>query len=77
MADSRAGCSDGFVEWLQEYVSRFGVESMVTDDLNTYKRWWKVWEWTTRCVSHTSESGCGIDSGRSMGGIGTSRGYGF
>ena len=29
--------SDGFVEWLEEYVSRFGVESMVTDDLNTYK----------------------------------------
>ena len=29
--------SDDFVGWLQEYVSRFGVESMVTDDLNTYK----------------------------------------
>ena len=29
--------SDGFVKWLQSYVSRFGVESMVTDDLNTYK----------------------------------------
>ena len=29
--------SDGFVGWLQGYVSRFGVESMVTDDLNTYK----------------------------------------
>ena len=29
--------SDGFVEWLSGYVSRFGVESMVTDDLNTYK----------------------------------------
>ena len=29
--------SDGFVRWLSGYVSRFGVESMVTDDLNTYK----------------------------------------
>ena len=29
--------SDGFVKWLSGYVSRFGVESMVTDDLNTYK----------------------------------------
>ena len=29
--------SDGFVRWLERYVSRFGVESMVTDDLNTYK----------------------------------------
>ena len=29
--------SEGFVRWLEGYVSRFGVESMVTDDLNTYK----------------------------------------
>ena len=29
--------SDGFVEWLERYVNRFGVESMATDDLNTYK----------------------------------------
>ena len=29
--------SDGFVKWLQRYVDRFGVESMVTDDLSTYK----------------------------------------
>ena len=29
--------SDGFVKWLEGYVSRFGVESIVTDDLNTYK----------------------------------------
>lgn len=29
--------NDGFVEWLQGYVNRFGVESMVTDDLNTYR----------------------------------------
>ncbi len=29
--------SDGFVKWLSGYVSRFGVEAMVTDDLNTYK----------------------------------------
>ena len=29
--------SDGFVKWLEGYVSRFGVESMVTDDLSTYK----------------------------------------
>ena len=29
--------SDDFVRWLQRYVNRFGVESMVTDDLNTYK----------------------------------------
>ena len=29
--------SEGFVRWLDRYVSRFGVESMVTDDLNTYK----------------------------------------
>ena len=29
--------SNGFVRWLSEYVSRFGVESMLTDDLNTYK----------------------------------------
>ena len=28
---------DGFVRWLHIYVSRLGVESMVTDDLNTYK----------------------------------------
>ncbi len=30
--------SDGFVRWLERYVSRFGVESMVADDLNTYKQ---------------------------------------
>ena len=29
--------SNGFVKWLSEYVSRFGVEAMLTDDLNTYK----------------------------------------
>ena len=29
--------SDGFMRWLKRYVSRFGVKSMVTDDLNTYK----------------------------------------
>ncbi len=29
--------SDGFVRWLERYVNGFGVESMVTDDLNTYK----------------------------------------
>ena len=29
--------SDGFVGWLQEYVSGFGVDAMVTEDLNTYK----------------------------------------
>ena len=29
--------SDGFVEWLEGYVSRFGVEAVVTDDLSTYK----------------------------------------
>ena len=29
--------SDGFVRWLKTYVSRLGVESMVADDLNTYK----------------------------------------
>ena len=29
--------SDGFVRWLESYVRRFGVEAMVTDDLNTYK----------------------------------------
>ena len=29
--------SEGFVRWLEGYVSRFGVESMVTDDLSTYK----------------------------------------
>ena len=29
--------SDGFVRWLEGYVSRFGVEAVVTDDLNTYK----------------------------------------
>ena len=29
--------SVGFVEWLSGYVSRFGVEAVVTDDLNTYK----------------------------------------
>ena len=29
--------SDAFVGWLGRYVSLFGVESMVTDDLNTYK----------------------------------------
>ena len=29
--------SNGFVRWLSGYVSRFGVEAVVTDDLNTYK----------------------------------------
>ncbi len=29
--------SEGFVKWLERYVSRFGVEAVVTDDLNTYK----------------------------------------
>ena len=29
--------SEGFVRWLQRYVSRFGVEAMVTDDLSSYK----------------------------------------
>ena len=29
--------SDGFLRWLEGYVGRLGVESMVTDDLNTYK----------------------------------------
>ncbi len=29
--------SEGFVRWLEGYVGRFGVEAMVTDDLNTYK----------------------------------------
>ena len=28
---------DGFVRWLEGYVSRFGVQAVVTDDLNTYK----------------------------------------
>ena len=57
--------SDGFVKWLQRYVDRFGVESMVTDDLSTYK---PVVEHLgvdhQVCVLHTSESGCGIASGR-------------
>ena len=29
--------SDGFMEWLGDFVSGYGVEAMVTDDLNTYK----------------------------------------
>ena len=29
--------SDGFMEWLGDFVSDYGVEAMVTDDLNTYK----------------------------------------
>ena len=29
--------SDAFLAWLGEYVDEFGVEAMVTDDLNTYK----------------------------------------
>ena len=29
--------SEGFMRWLQRYVSRFGVEAMVTDDLSTYR----------------------------------------
>ena len=29
--------SERFTRWLQRYVSRFGVEAMVTDDLSTYK----------------------------------------
>ena len=29
--------SVGFVDWLSGYVSRFGVEAVVTDDLSTYK----------------------------------------
>ncbi len=29
--------SEGFMRWLQRYVSRFGVEAMVTDDLSTCK----------------------------------------
>ena len=29
--------SEGFVRWLQRYVSRFGMEAMVTDDLSSYK----------------------------------------
>ena len=27
--------SEGFIKWLEGYVSRFGVEAMVTDDLST------------------------------------------
>ena len=53
----------------QRIRDRFGVEAMVTDDLSTYK---PVVEHLgvdhqslpvldTRCVSRTSESGCGID----------------
>ena len=29
--------SEGFGNWLEGYVSQFGVEAMVTDDLSTYK----------------------------------------
>ena len=29
--------SEGFGNWLKGYVSQFGVEAMVTDDLSTYK----------------------------------------
>ena len=29
--------SDGFMEWLGDFVSGFDVETMVTDALNTYK----------------------------------------
>ena len=29
--------ADGFMEWLGDFVSDYGVEAMVTDDLNTYK----------------------------------------
>ena len=29
--------SGGFMEWLRDFASDYGVEAMVTDDLNTYK----------------------------------------
>ena len=29
--------SDGFMDWLRDFVSEYGVEAMVTDDLSTYK----------------------------------------
>ena len=29
--------TEGFVDWLSDYVSELGVEAMVTDDLSTYK----------------------------------------
>ena len=29
--------ADGFMEWLGDFASDYGVEAMVTDDLNTYK----------------------------------------
>ena len=29
--------SDAFTDWLAEYADEFGVEAIVTDDLNTYK----------------------------------------
>ena len=29
--------SDGFADWLRDFVSDFGVEAMVTDDLSAYK----------------------------------------
>ena len=62
--------SDGFVGWLSGYVSRFGMEAVVTDDLSIpTSRWSNISEWTARAcpvldtggVSCTSESGCGID----------------
>ena len=60
------------------------MQAVVTDDLNPYK---PVFEQLgvghkslpvldTGCASHTSESGCGIDSERKKGGTGTRLGYG-
>ena len=47
----------GFVKWLGKYVSRFGVEAMVTDDLSTYK---PVVEWLgvahQVCIAHVRKN---------------------
>ena len=45
--------SDGFMEWLGDFVSEYGVESMVADDLNTYKPGASVWESTIRFAQPT------------------------
>ena len=48
--------SEGFVRWLDGYVGRFGVEAVVTDDLNTYKPAVEHVGVITKCASRTSRT---------------------
>ena len=40
--------SDGFMEWLGDFARGYGVETMVTDDLNSTSRMSSVCDWIIR-----------------------------